>query len=167
MAQISAAIIRCFRIGDPRGAFPIFDATGSTINPGRWNTSACPMIYTSRHYSTSVLEKLVHGSGMMPPNQHYIEITIPHGISYEVFAANAPSSRGWDDAKPHVSQRYGDDWQKSRRALLLIAPSVVARLDENIIINPEHSEFQYIQSRGNVSLNQPVVWDSRLFDSAP
>ena len=48
-----------------------FDATGSTIAPGRWNTSGSPMIYTSEHFSTALLEKLVHGSGRLPPNQHY------------------------------------------------------------------------------------------------
>jgi RES domain-containing protein len=77
--------LTCYRISDPDGAYPIFDATGSRLHSGRWNTSACPMIYASEYYSTAMLEKLVHGSGRMPPNQHYIEITIPNGVSYEMF----------------------------------------------------------------------------------
>jgi RES domain-containing protein len=32
------------------------------------------MIYSSQHYSTAMLEKLVNGSGHLPPNQHYIEM---------------------------------------------------------------------------------------------
>ena len=42
------------------------------------------MIYASEHYSTAMLEKLVHGSGQLPPNQHFIEITIPNGATYEM-----------------------------------------------------------------------------------
>ncbi len=41
-----------------------------------------------------MLEKLVHGSRSLPPNQHFIEITIPNGVSYEVVTpATLP---GWD-----------------------------------------------------------------------
>ncbi|MBP2449013.1 RES domain-containing protein [Rhizobium leguminosarum] len=82
------------RIGDPAGTYPIFDATGSTIAPGRWNTSGSPIIYTSEHYSTALLEKLVHGSGRLPPNRHYVTVTIPRGLTYEVFSE--PSLPGWD-----------------------------------------------------------------------
>jgi len=50
-AQILAQITRCYRIGDPAGALPIFDATGSKIAPGRWNTPSSPMIQPDpRHH---------------------------------------------------------------------------------------------------------------------
>jgi RES domain-containing protein len=84
-AQISDRVLTCYRIGDPDGQYPVFDATGSRIVPGRWNTPDTPLIYTSEHYSTAMLEKLVHGSGMLPPNQHFVTVTVPSGISYEVF----------------------------------------------------------------------------------
>ncbi|MGB8107122.1 MAG: RES domain-containing protein, partial [Pseudolabrys sp.] len=83
-AQRLDRVLTCYRIGDPAGAYPIFDATGSTLYPGRWNTPASPMIYASEHYSTAMLEKLVHGSGQLPPNQHFIEITIANGATYEM-----------------------------------------------------------------------------------
>jgi RES domain-containing protein len=70
-AQKLDRVLTCYRIGDPHGAYPIFDTTGSTINPGRWNTSVSPVLYTSEYYSTAMLEKLVHGSGKLPPNQHF------------------------------------------------------------------------------------------------
>jgi len=157
-AQTLDRVLTCYRIGDPEGAYPIFDATGSTLSPGRWNTSACPVIYTSEHYSTSMLEKLVHGSGHVPPNQHYVEITIPNGVSYEILnTANLPD---WALATATSSKAYGDDWQRQRRSLLLIVPSVVARVDRNILINPEHPQF----SQAKPSLHQPIWWDDRLFN---
>jgi RES domain-containing protein len=156
-AQTLDRVLKCYRIGDPDGAYPIFDATGSKLYPGRWNTSGCPMIYASEHYSTAMLEKFVHGSGRIPQNQHYIEITIPNGVSYEVF--DPASLSDWMHASATASRAYGDEWQSSRRSLLLIIPSVVARIDQNFLINPDHRQFSQIKT----SLHRPIWWDSRLF----
>ena len=35
----------------------------------------------------------MHGSGRLPPNQHWIAITLPHGLSYEVLEAAALAER--------------------------------------------------------------------------
>lgn len=156
-AQTLDRTLSAFRIGDPNGAYPIFDATGSTIAPGRWNTPGSPLIYTSEHYSTALLEKLVHGSGRLPPHQHYVEITIPRGLSYEIFSP--PALPGWDRMPATVSKEFGETWCLQRRSAILLVPSVVARLDHNVLINPLHPEFRDIQA----SLHQPVYWDRRLF----
>ena len=65
IAHILDRVLKAYRIGDPDGRYPIYDATGSRLYPGRWNTPASPMLYTSEHYSTALLEKLVHGSGVL------------------------------------------------------------------------------------------------------
>lgn len=160
-AQRLDRVVYCYRIGDPAGAFPIFDDGGSTLYPGRWNTPLSPMIYASEHYSTALLEKLAHSSGILPPNQHYIEITIPNGLSYEVL--NAASLPGWDDATPTVSKRYGETWQQDRRSLILFVPSVIARIERNVLINRHHPESH----RVSWNLHQPVWWDARLFGTVP
>jgi RES domain-containing protein len=156
-AQILDRILKAYRIGDPAGAYPIFDSTGSKLYPGRWNTASSPMIYTSEHYSTAVLEKLVHGSGRMPPNQHWIEISIPPGIQYEMFStAHHP---GWDDEDCLISKAYGEAWQQSKRSPLMIVPSIVARMECNFLINDSHPEAPRITR----TLHQPIWWDKRLF----
>ncbi|MCR5855672.1 RES family NAD+ phosphorylase [Mesorhizobium sp. J428] len=157
MAQRLDRTLTAFRIGDPTGTYPIFDATGSTIAPGRWNIRPTPVIYTSEHFSTALLEKLVHGSGVLPPNQHYIEVTIPRGASYEVLSE--PSLPGWDEMLPTVSRSFGATWCLEGRSLVLLVPSVIARIERNILINPAHPEFATITT----SLHQPVYWDRRLF----
>lgn len=156
-AQILDRTLFGFRIGDPAGNYPIFDATGSMLAPGRWNTPGSPMIYAAEHYSTALLEKLAHGSGRLPPNQHFIRITVPSGVSYEVFSP--PSLPGWDTMPATVSKRFGEDWCRERRSLVLLVPSVVTRLDMNVLINPAHPEFSRIET----SLHEPVYWDKRLF----
>lgn len=149
--------LTAYRIGDPGGAYPIFSATGSTLNPGRWNDAAHPVIYAAERYSTALLEKLVHGSGALPPNQHYVEIAVPAGVSYEVL--QPASHPGWDLSNGKVGRAFGCAWQAQGRSLVLIVPSVVARLDHNILINPAHPEFPRITT----GLNIPVYWDARLF----
>lgn len=156
-AQRLDRVLAAYRIGDPAGEHPIFDATGSTRFPGRWNTPASPMIYASEHYSTAMLEKLVHGSGALPPNQHFVVITIPNGVSYEVCdGAKLPD---WYLESATASKTYGEKWQQERRSALLVVPSVVARPERNFLLNPEHPEF----SRIVCSLHRPVWWDRRLF----
>jgi RES domain-containing protein len=150
-------ILTCYRIGDPDGVYPIFDATGSTLSAGRWNTPASPMIYASEHYSTAMLEKLVNGSGRLPPNQHFITITIPNGVGYEMLDIAALPD--WYLEAGTASKAYGEAWQQGKRSLILIVPSVVARIERNILINPEHPEFPKIET----SLHHPVWWDKRLF----
>jgi RES domain-containing protein len=156
-AQTLDRVLTTYRIGDPHGAHPIFDATGSTLNPGRWNTPASPMIYTSEHYSTAMLEKLVHGSGHLPPGQHYVVVAIPSGVTYEVL--NTAALPDWYLESCATSKSFGESWQQQKRSLLLIVPSVVARLESNFLINPEHLEFRQVTT----SLHHPVWWDRRLF----
>jgi RES domain-containing protein len=60
---------------------------------------------------------------------------------------------------PTVSRTYGEQWFNQRRSLILIAPSVVARLDNNVMINAAYPEFRSVVA----SLHRPVLWDRRLF----
>jgi len=150
-------VLTCYRIGDPDGIYKIFDATGSKLHPGRWNRRTSPVLYAAEHYSTAMLEKLARANGILPPNQHYISITIPPGISYEIL--DPAALPGWDSASMNVSRSYGHTWQQSKRSLLLIVPSVVARLEHDYLINLEHPDALRVTH----SRHRPVWWDARLF----
>ena len=159
-AQRLDRVLTTYRIGDPDGRFPLYDPNGSALFPGRWNTAETPMIYTSEHYATAMLEKLVRSNGEIPPNQHDIEITIPNGISYEVFdPAFLPD---WMDRDAQSARKYGARWHKERRSLILIVPSIVARIERNVLINPDHPEAPQVRH----GLHHPVWWDQRLFSPA-
>lgn len=147
----------CYRIGDPNGEFPIYDARGSTITPGRWNDGDAPVIYAGEHYSTAMLEKLARGGGHLPPNQHFISITLPRGMSYEVVTRDRLP--GWDALPPRVSRAFGTRWMSEARSAILLVPSYVARIERNVVINPTHPDAAGIEA----SLPEPVWWDERLF----
>jgi len=155
--QKTDRVLTCYRIGDPAGVHPIYDSEGARLFPGRWNTAASPIIYTSEHYSTAMLEKLVHASSVLPPNQHYIEITIPNGVSYEVFqTAKHP---GWDAKREDICKEFGERWYLEARTALLLVPSIPARIERNFLINPSHPDAKGITHK----LPEPVWWDDRLY----
>ena len=155
--QKTDRVLKCYRIGDPDGTHPIYDVEGSRLFPGRWNTHTSPIIYTSEHYSTAMLEKLVHANLVMPANQHFIEITIPNGVSYEVFQTAAHP--GWDSRREAICKAFGQSWYRARRSAVLIVPSLPARLERNFLINPAHPDAKGI----SCSMPEPVWWDKRFY----
>lgn len=154
---VTDRVLTAYRIGDPDGVHPIYDSEGARLYPGRWNTPACPIIYTSEHYSTAMLEKLVHANSVLPPNQHYIKITIPNGVHYEIFQTAAHP--GWDGKDESLCKAFGLMWFEERRSAILLVPSIAARVERNILINPHHPDAAGITH----DLPEPVWWDERLF----
>jgi RES domain-containing protein len=148
--------MRAYRIGDPNGKYPIYSGEGAALNEGRWHNKGQEVIYASLHYSTSMLEKLVHYNGILPPNQHFIEIDIPVGASYEVVTKDSLPS--WEVTGSPQARGHGAQWLVEKRTLILLVPSVVAREEQNVLINPHHPEFFRIKP----SLERPIWWDPRL-----
>ena len=156
-ASVLNRTLTAYRVGAHSNAYPIFDGKGSLVSPGRWNKKYSA-IYCALNYSLSLLEKLVHSNiGDIPQNQQWIEITIPTGITYETVTSY--SLPNWN--KPRISKQFGDRWLKSQRSCILIVPSIIAPVDNNVLINESHPQFSTIQT----GLNQPVIWDKRLFFS--
>ncbi|MEQ8964522.1 MAG: RES domain-containing protein [Azospirillaceae bacterium] len=147
----------CYRIGDPEGAFPVFSAEGARQVEGRWHERGDAVIYAAEHYSLAMLEKLAHWNGVLPPNQHFVEITLPAGLSYEVVTGDLLP--GWHAPSGDVARAFGHEWYVSGRSAALFVPSVVARLERAILLNTRHPEFPGV----TVGLETPVVWDDRLF----
>jgi RES domain-containing protein len=149
--------MRVFRIGDPRGKHPIYSGEGAAVTEGRWHGKGQEVIYASANYSTAMLEKLAHYNGVLPPGQHFIEIEIPAGTSYEVVTKD--TLPGWDLPDSPQARAYGSNWLHENRSAILIVPSFVAREEQNVLINPRHPQAARIRP----SLEKPVWWDERLF----
>ena len=146
-----------YRIGDPAGQFPVWSAEGARRVSGRWHEAGAEVIYASETYSTAMLEMLAHWNGAPPPNQHFIQITIPNGTSYEVVTADMVPN--WSHPGGEAARRFGRTWYRDNRSAILIVPSVVARMERNIVINTRHQDFAGLTA----GLETPVWWDRRLF----
>ena len=150
--------MRVFRIGDPKGKYPIFSGEGAAVTEGRWHNRGQEVIYTSAHYSTAMLEKLAHYNGVLPPDQHFIEIEIPAGTSYEVVTKDILPD--WDLLDSPQARVHGSKWLDEKRSAILIVPSYVAREEQNVLINPKHPDSARIRQ----PLEKPVWWDKRLLE---
>ena len=149
--------MRAYRIGDPAGQFPVWSTEGAKRTSGRWHEAGAAVIYASEHYSTALLEKLVHWNGALPPNQHFVEITIPTGTSYELVTADIIPD--WSAPSGVAARRFGHQWYVDNRSAILLVPCVVARMERNVVINTRHADFSGL----TVGLETPAWWDRRLF----
>ncbi|SAL88558.1 RES domain protein [Caballeronia choica] len=83
---------------------------------------------------------------------------MPDGVDIErVEADDLPA--GWDGTDARIARQFGDRWLEEARLAVLLVPSVVARAERNVLVNPAHSDAL----RFVVSVPRPVVWDRRLF----
>jgi RES domain-containing protein len=148
---------QAWRIAD--GRFDPFSAVGASLVGGRWNSPGLGVIYASRSYAGAMLECLAHASiGRVPRTHVSVEIAIAEAVVIERHDESSLPV-GWDHADLRVARALGDAWILELRTAVLVVPSVVARREGNVLINPRHSDFSHIVA----SAAEPVVWDARLF----
>ena len=155
MASRRSGPLRAFRIADMRHA--IFDGSGAMLHGARWNSPGRRVIYAAETYAGALLEILVHASGNVPRSQGYVEIEITSGLSIEEITQD--DLPRWDAPSFEATQAFGDRWYDERRTPVLVVPSVVTRVERNVLINQEHPDFPLVQASQAVL----VRWDSRLW----
>ena len=152
---------RVFRIADERHT--IWDGTGAALLGGRWNSAGTPVIYGSLSFACAMLEILAHaGIGRVPHTQRFSVAELPDAVPIERHATET-LPEGWDTEDSAGARALGDAWVAQRRSVLLLVPSVVARLEWTAVINPAHPDFGRLQ----FSAPERVIWDRRLFGPAP
>lgn len=148
---------QAWRIAD--GRFDPYSPVGASLVGGRWNSPGLGVIYASRSYAGAMLECLAHaGIGRVPRRHVAVEITIAEAVAVERHDASGLPA-GWEHADLRVARDFGDAWIRERRTAVLVVPSVVARREGNVLINPQHPDFKDIVA----GIPEPVVWDARLF----
>jgi len=148
---------QAWRVAD--GRFDPFSPVGASLVGGRWNSPGVGVIYASSTYAGAMLECLAHaGIGRVPRTHVAVEIAIAEAVAVER-TDDTSLPAGWDHADLRVARGFGDAWIRERRSAVLVVPSVVARREGNVLINPKHRDFSDIVAR----TPEPVVWDARLF----
>lgn len=156
MASRYSAPLRAYRIGSLR--HPVFDGEGAKLFGSRWNSPGNRVIYASLSYASALLEILVHANiGELLPDQVWIEIDIPEGVSMET--VEPETLPGWDAPDLIVSQAYGDQWFREQRSCVLVVPAApTGGIERNLVINQQHPEFRMLRA----SEVRPIRWDPRL-----
>jgi RES domain-containing protein len=158
-APATARAWHAWRIAD--GRFDPFSAVGASLVGGRWNSPGLGVIYACRSYAGAMLECLAHaGIGRVPRTHVAVEIAIAATVALEQHdETSLPDA--WHHADLRVARAFGDAWIRERRTAVLVVPSVVARREGNVLINPQHPAFSKIAA----GTPEPVIWDARLFGS--
>jgi RES domain-containing protein len=149
--------VQIYRIAD--GRHPIWDGTGAALIGGRWNSPGKPVIYGSLSYSCAMLEILAHANtGRIPESHQYVIVDIPSAVLVEIVEENQ-LPEGWDSENNAPARAFGDQWLNQARSAILVVPSVIARLDQNALVNPYHPAAK------NLIISEPkkIIWDKRLF----
>ncbi len=150
--------MRIYRIADRR--HEVWNGNGAMLVGGRFNSPGRPVIYGAMSFAGAMLEILVHSRIGKVPRQHVVVVAdVPDDIALER-AGPDDLPAGWDAVNdPRTARGLGDRWLADLRSAVLIVPSVVARLEWNVLVNPMHPDA----ARLVVPAPEPVRWDERLF----
>ncbi|MCK5202015.1 MAG: RES family NAD+ phosphorylase [Spirochaetales bacterium] len=121
--------------------------SGSIQYPGRWNMEGTQMLYTSETSSLAILEVAVHFRTILKIEQYsiiVIEVPKKYLSITKLYAEELPDK--WDEY-PLISEtrQIGTDWVQYNKSLLLTVPSAINPYEQNILINPNHPDFQNIK----------------------
>ena len=147
-----------WRVVKRRHAATAFDGKAAHRFGGRWNSPGRPAVYTSASKSLAVLEVLVHlDVGRPLPRFVAFTFELDAGSIEHLAAARLP--RQWRTSRGLLAtQRIGDEWLASQRALALKVPSAVVPEESNYLLNPAHPAFVRLRFGRAI----PFVLDARL-----
>ncbi len=133
--------------------------TGARLYGGRWNHRGTALVYSSETRALATLEYLVHVSlPYAPADLSVATIEIPDEIvPEEVLPSSLPKNWREHPAIPRLAD-LGTEWARSRRGLLLRAPSALVEHECNVLINPLHRDARLVV----VVETEPCRLDERL-----
>lgn len=132
--------------------------TGSGY-PARWNSKGKYVIYTASTRALACLENLVHRSGEgLNSNFKMTVISVPEGSSSKSVATEKLPANWYTPENYNLCRVIGDKWIEERRSLLLKVPSAIIRDEYNVLINPDHPEFEKVAVDGIIDFE----FDRRL-----
>ena len=113
----------------------------------RWNSEGIFVLYAAENRSLACLENLVHRNGFgLNDNFCVITIYIPDNLkTAEISIEDLPDSWDFQDEAAHLICRiFGNQWILDQRYVILKVPSAIVNNEFNILINPNHKDFDKI-----------------------
>ena len=127
----------------------------------RWNSNGFFVIYSAENCSLACLENLVHRNGFgLDVDFSLVTILIPDAIK-KIIIDIKKLPIGWnsnDEKSQLQSQQIGDNWLRNQQSAVLVVPSAIIAGEKNVLINPNHPDFDKIK----IKLTEPFNFDKRL-----
>ncbi len=133
---------------------------GARLYGGRWNRVGDAMLYFSQNLSLSLLEIIVHVEyPELPMDYSFVEVEIPNSCIKTIESIDFVQPRWNTEAAINQLQMLGANWLKRKDSLAMQVPSAILHQENNILINPLHSDFEKLKIIGIDKLDV----DPRLF----
>jgi len=133
---------------------------GAALKGARWNSIGVELIYTASNRSLAMAEVAVHFTlATLPSDYMIVTIFIPDNISIQKFN-NAYLPTNWNTFPlPSTTQKIGDQFIVDNKFCVLQIPSAVTQGDYNLLINPNHPDFNRIK----IVAADKFPFDKRIF----
>ncbi|MCD2514359.1 RES family NAD+ phosphorylase [Acidovorax sp. D4N7] len=131
---------------------------GGAATGGRWNEKGVPAVYAATSVALACLETLVHmNQGGLPIARYLVELEVPRDVAEKAGRMELPQD--WN-ALPtsFAAAQAGTEWLKSRAGLLLLVPSVIVPMENNVLLNPAHPDLAKVRAVNH----GPFRYDGRL-----
>lgn len=150
-----------WRICHARRQATAFDGEGARVTGGRWNPKGVPVVYCSSSLSLATLEYFIHVDPINAPAGPHVSfrVTVPDDVAIERLEQTR-LPRDWRDyPAPASLGAFGAEWAKSLRTAVLLVPSAVTPIEDNVLLNPRHPDMVKVKR----SKPQPFAFDPRMF----
>jgi RES domain-containing protein len=151
--------LNLYRLVHQKWAAQAFDGEGARLCGGRWNSKGRSCVYTAGSEALAILELLVHLNNRVALKHYQLfQLRINTEQLLTLSSANLPLSWRQQPASGETA-RIGDNWLQTRSSLALAVPSVIAPREQNILLNPQHPDYNAL-IKGASALD--FMPDSRL-----
>jgi RES domain-containing protein len=134
---------------------------GARENGGRWNLPGTGVIYAGCSIAVAALERFVHLAAVVPPDLVLVRIDLPARYSSEEppLADLPPDWNAMPAAQS--SRRFGTQWARELRSLVLYIPSALVQEEGNAVLNPSHPEFTQV----TMTVEREFRYGPRMFQA--
>ncbi|MBK8442962.1 MAG: RES family NAD+ phosphorylase [Sphingobacteriales bacterium] len=149
-----------FRLAQEKYATPL-SGKGAAIKGARWNPIGVELIYTAQNRSLAMAEVAVHFTlATLPEDYMMITINIPDEIEINELTETGLPMNWKEFPHPISTQKIGNDFVAENKYCVLKIPSVVTKGDFNLLINPNHKDFNKI----SITKIEKFPFDKRIFE---
>lgn len=151
--------MRVYRVFERKNAAIAFTGEGAQRYGGRWNSSGVAVVYAASNFALALLEIMANARrGRIPPDMMFCAVDIPDEVVIGAVPQSALPKDWHGSPAPPETQAIGNAFVRDGKTVGLWVPSAVSRIEQNMILNPNHADF----SRLIIGEIQDVPMDKRL-----
>ncbi len=149
--------MRIYRIAKQKYIKDLTGIGAKTVG-GRWNPKGVAVLYASTTAALSALEVLAHlPAAYFPDDMMMASIEVPDRLITAVEISSLPDN--WNKTPAPIEvQNFSMNWITEEKYLGLKVPSTIIPQEQNLLINPMHSDFSKIK----LLTIEPFSFDTRL-----